>query len=74
LLIHENFEKPVEKGYIVYVRSQNRLEEIQFCQKDYDSANRIINDIINIIINGFYPEIAKNENKCVDCCYRNICV
>ncbi len=74
LLIRENFQKPVTRGFLVYTRSNNRLEEIVFRERDFTLAQQTIERILDIIESGYYPTVRQNINKCVDCCYRNICV
>ena len=32
-----------------------------------------INEILNIIKNGFYPKGTSYKARCIDCCYRRIC-
>lgn len=74
LMIAENYDVEVNRGYICYTRSNNLVKQIDFKRKDFDKAIAIIMDILEIIEKGFYPEKAKDKVKCVDCCYRNICV
>jgi CRISPR-associated exonuclease Cas4 len=73
LLIKENYNKNVNKAYIVYTRSKNHLVEIDIKGKDFENLLKIINDIRNIIDLNFYPKKTKYTSKCNDCCYRNIC-
>lgn len=74
LLIIDNYQKDVKKGYICYTRSNNKLCEIEFKEKDFKDAICIIDEILDIIQKGWYPKKTKNLTKCIDCCYRNICV
>ncbi len=74
LLISENYGKPVNKGFIVYTRSRNKLVEIPFTQKDYKGLNKIIKEMLLIIQKGFYPQKTSSRARCGDCTYRNICV
>jgi len=74
LLIQENYEKPVKKGFLVYVRSKNLLREVVFKPSDFDNATRIIEEILRIVQNGYYPKKTRSRAKCIDCCYKNICV
>ncbi|MBU1153788.1 CRISPR-associated protein Cas4 [bacterium] len=74
LLIKENYGREVKKGYICYIRSKNKVEEITFRQQDFDEAVKIIDEILEIIQKGYYPKKTKYLTKCIDCCYRNICV
>lgn len=74
LLIKENYNIEVEKGYICYTRSNNMIKELAFKLSDFKKANDIITDIIQIVDKGKYPKATRSKNKCIDCCYRNICV
>jgi len=74
LLIEENYEKPVQKGYVVYVRSKNYLKEVPHTEKDKKNSQKIIDEIFNVIINGYFPKKTPYPARCIDCCYKNICV
>lgn len=73
MLIEENYQKDVLKGYICYLRGGNKLKEIIYDEKDYFCAKNIISDIFEIVYKGYFPKKTKYRNKCYDCCYRNIC-
>ena len=74
LLIKENYQKPVHKGYVCYTRSDNLIKEIEFDDAGFNNTIAIINDILKIIQTGFFPKKTRYTSKCSDCCYRNICV
>ncbi|MCX9083744.1 MAG: CRISPR-associated protein Cas4 [Candidatus Methanoperedens sp.] len=74
LMIKENYDLDVKKGFICFTRSNNHIEEIIFTEKDFKKAIKIIDEILEIIDKGFYPGKSKYKNKCIDCCYSNICV
>jgi len=74
VLIEENFGKPVEKGYLVYIRSKNKLLEVAIKPKDKIKVIEISNNIIDIITKNIYPRATRYKKKCVTCTYRNICV
>ena len=74
LMIKENYKINVKKGLICFTRSNNHIEEIVFTEKDFKKAIKIIDEILEIIDKGFYPGKSKYKNKCIDCCYSNICV
>jgi CRISPR-associated exonuclease Cas4 len=74
LLIMENYKKPVKKGFICYTRGSNRVKEIIYTEKDFWYAKSVVREIFDVIMKGFFPAKAKSRNKCIDCCYRNICV
>lgn len=74
LLIRENYQKEVKKGYLCYVRGRNLLKEVVFEDRDFQKAIGIINEILEVIQRGYYPKETKYRARCVDCCYKNICV
>ncbi len=74
LMVKEIFKGEVNKGYIVFTRSKNILKEISITKKDFIQAGEIIEDILNIIRTGSYPKKTPDRIKCIDCCYKNICV
>ena len=72
-LISENFKVPVNRGFIVYTRSRNKLIEVPITDQMYSELDKIISDLLNIIQKGIYPKPTKYKARCADCCYRNIC-
>jgi len=74
LMIKENYNIDVKKGFICFTRSNNHIEELVFTERDFKKSLEIINEILEIIDKGFYPGKSKYKNKCIDCCYSNICV
>jgi CRISPR-associated exonuclease Cas4 len=74
LMIKENYNIEVHKGFICYTRSNNLIKQIDITPGDIKKATQTINEILQIIEKGYYPDKTRYKNKCVDCCYRNICV
>ncbi|MBI4824738.1 MAG: CRISPR-associated protein Cas4 [Nitrospirae bacterium] len=74
LLIMENYQKPVHKGFICYAKSENRIKEIVYTEKDFCYAKGAVREVFDVILRGYYPERTQWQNRCIDCCYRNICV
>lgn len=72
-LIKEHFEAPVNRGFIVYTRSRNKLIEVSITEQMYSELDKIISGLLNIIQKGLYPKPTKYKARCPDCCYRNIC-
>ncbi len=73
-LISETFERPVHKGYICYTRSKNYLAEISFTRRDWLLLDATLRDMRRIIDKNYYPKATKYKARCIDCCYKNICV
>jgi CRISPR-associated exonuclease Cas4 len=74
LLIRENYGKPVRRGFLVYTRSQNFVLPVELAESDFEKAIDILQDIIYIVRTGFLPKRTPYKQRCVDCCYKNICV
>jgi CRISPR-associated exonuclease Cas4 len=74
LLIKENYNREVKKGFICYIRSKNLLKEIQITAMDFTELQSMIAEIIDVTQKGYYPKGTKYKAQCIDCCYRNICV
>ena len=74
MLIKETYQKPVNKGYICYAKNGVKLKEIVYKKQDVEYAKKVIDEIFNVILRGYYPKRTKWRNRCIDCCYRNICV
>lgn len=73
LLIEEFFKKPVNKAYIVFIRSKNLIKEIKITDKDKTKVCKILSDMFDIVLKGIYPEKTKYTNRCKDCTYKNLC-
>lgn len=73
MLIKENYNADVKKGFICYVKNGNTLKEIIYNNRDFSEAIEIIEEIFRIIEKGYFPKRTKFDVRCVDCCYRNIC-
>jgi len=73
MLIEENYNSVVKKGFIYYARGMAKIKEIYYTNEDKTEACKIIDEIFNIIEKGFFPRKTKYDIRCVDCCYRNIC-
>lgn len=73
-LISENYGKPVFKGYLCYTRSKNYLAEIKFTKQDWLTLDSVIKDMRRVIDTNYYPKATKYRARCVDCCYKNICI
>ncbi|SDC86193.1 MULTISPECIES: CRISPR-associated protein Cas4 [unclassified Candidatus Frackibacter] len=74
MLIADNYDIEVNKAFLVYIRSNNKLKEIKIEQNDFKKVARILKEIIQIIDKGYYPKATSYKRRCRDCCYRNICI
>lgn len=73
-LIEDNFHKPVEKGFIVYSRSSNKLVNISCSKEDKNRVKSAAEEIFKIIDRNYYPRATKYKKRCLNCTYRNICI
>jgi len=74
LLIKKNYSIEVNRAYICYTRSNSLVKELEIKPNDFKKAIKIIEEILEIIQKGVYPKGARSLSKCLDCCYRNICI
>lgn len=72
-LIESNFGVPVHKGYLVYVRSKNHLEEVPIAPADIDAVRLAAEGIRQLLQKNLYPNGTKVRKRCDHCTYRNIC-
>ena len=73
LMIEEMYDTIVNRGYLVYIRSKNYLKEIEISTEDKEKAKVILKDYYKVL-EGYYPKKTKFNNRCLDCCYKNICI
>jgi len=73
VLIEENFGKAVDRGYLVYVRSRNKLVEVPISDADKAQVRECAAAILRIIGQNRYPKATRYKKRCTTCHYRNIC-
>lgn len=74
ILIQETYSKEVNRGFICYIRSENKIVEIVYTEKDFTAVQETVSNMLQIIQTGYFPKRTPFRIRCVDCCYRNICV
>lgn len=74
VLIEENFNGSVNKGFLIYVRSRNKLIEVKIDQKDKEVIKKSMTEMLEIIEHNKFPKATKYNRRCVNCTYRNICI
>jgi CRISPR-associated exonuclease Cas4 len=72
-LIEQNFGVRVTRGYLVYVRSKNHLQEVPIAVEDIAAVRSAARQILEIVQKNIYPSGTKMRKKCEHCTYRNIC-
>lgn len=73
LMIEEIYGKISSRGYLVYCRDENKLIEVGIDEKDKWDTIECIEDYKGVL-NGFYPKATRYKARCIDCCYKNICI
>lgn len=73
LMIEEIYGKIVNRGYLVYCRNGNRLVEVKIGEDSKEEARKVIDEYHKVLM-GFYPKATRYKSRCIDCCYRNICI
>ena len=74
LLIREVYGKPVTRGYVAYVRGGTKLVEVPLEAWLEAMALRLVGEVFDVLNTGRIPRRTRDRVKCVDCCYKNICV
>lgn len=74
VLIEHNFKGAVNKGYIVYTRSSNKLIEVPIDQESKGQIIKSMEAMAEIISNNHFPKGTKFKQRCLNCTYRNICI
>lgn len=74
MLVEETYGMPVNRGYISYIRGGSKTHEILFSEGLKGSAVGIIDEIFQIIATEKIPPRTSYKVRCMDCCYKNICV
>ena len=74
MMIQEQFNVEVTRGFVCFVRSRDHVEEVAFSEEDFERARELVQEILKLIGTGYFPERARSRAHCIDCCYRNICV
>jgi CRISPR-associated exonuclease Cas4 len=72
-LIEENFHKPVNKGFLVYTRSKNKLVEVPIPSDAKRLVQQAAVEIMEMLESSKYPKGTRQKKKCEICTYRNFC-
>ena len=74
LMIKDIYKVEVNKAYLCFTRSKSKIVEIEFKDKDFETALTAVEKCLDIIQKGYYPEATKVTARCNDCTYRNLCI
>ncbi|MCD5414880.1 MAG: CRISPR-associated protein Cas4 [Clostridiales bacterium] len=73
LMIEEVYDKIVNRGYIVYCRDVNLVKMHEITEKDKKEVIKNINEF-KLVLQGVFPKATGHKSRCIDCCYKNICI
>ncbi len=73
-LIEDNFGKEVNRGFLVYTRSRNKLVTVPVAESDKEKVRQCAEEIRKIIENNVFPKATAYKKRCSGCTYSNICV
>lgn len=73
ILIEDTYNKPVNKGFLVYTRSRNKLVEVPIDENAKSKVRQSTGEMLKIIDGNKFPKATKFKKRCLNCTYRNIC-
>jgi CRISPR-associated exonuclease Cas4 len=74
MLITETYAATVNRGFVAYIRGGSQLLEIPITAQDMLEVRSLVAEIFEIIMTARLPKRTPQRQRCVDCCYKNICV
>lgn len=74
VLIEENFNTTVNRGFLVYTRSKNKLIEVEINTENKEIIKESMREMLEIIQGNKFPKATKYKKRCLNCTYRNICI
>lgn len=74
LLIEHNFGRRVEKGFIVYTRSNNKIVEVPIPSSVLEDIKRTALEIEEVVTENYFPKGTSIKKRCVHCTYQKVCV
>ena len=73
-LINTNYKRSVNKGFLVYTRSKNKLIEVPIDDAKIEKVQQAADHIKQILKENYYPKATKYKKRCLTCTYKNICI
>lgn len=74
VLIEENFDRKVNKGFLVYTRSKHKVVEVEIPAEAKATIKTSMQEMLTIIEQNKFPKATKFKKRCLNCTYRNICI
>jgi len=63
LLIRENYNIEVNRAYLCFTRSNSLVKEIEISTSDFKKADKIIQEILDIVQKGLYPKTSRSSRS-----------
>ena len=73
-LIEENLGAKLNKGFLVYTRSRNKVVEVEITEANKDHVRKAVRYIFSIIDQNRFPKATEYKAHCVPCTYRTVCI
>lgn len=74
MMIDENYKVKSRKGYIVFIRADNKIIEVEYGNKEFEQIKKYLKNIREIRNKGYYPLEVEESEKCDDCYYKKLCI
>lgn len=74
LLIRECYKKPCDHGFVCFTRSEHRVVEVPFTRELIRDSLSALEEVLHVILTGYFPEATRYKARCRDCCYRRVCI
>ena len=74
MLIEQLYDTPVNRAFVCYTRSNYQVVEIPVTTRLKSHERKLIQEVIEVISDGFLPQATPCKARCLDCCYRKICI
>ena len=74
ILIEAVFGGKVEKGFLVYTRSKNKLVEVEIKENAKAEIKKSMDEMLEVIQENKFPKATRVKKRCLNCTYRNICI
>ena len=71
-LIHHIFEVRVDRAFLVFTRSKNKLVTLAITPDHFEELETIHREM-TAVLSGNWPRATRFKRRCHDCCYRNVC-
>ena len=74
LLIEDVYQVKVNRGFLIYTRSKNKLVEVPIGLSSKLVIKESRQKMLEIIEGNTFPIATKFKKRCLNCTYRNVCI